>query len=90
LVSVTYITLVLTAKQDILYFLIVGYNLNTIKNTEALTDASREVVLEVNTGEIKYKLMSRHHNAGENHNTGIALSMWRTSNIWERQSQIKI
>jgi hypothetical protein len=39
-------------------------NINTIKkNTETLTDASKEVGLEVNTEKTKYMLLSRHQNA---------------------------
>jgi hypothetical protein len=46
-----------------------GDNISTIKkNTEALTNASNEVGLEVNTNKTKYMLMSSHQNAGQNHN----------------------
>jgi hypothetical protein len=48
-------------------------NINTIKkNTEAIIDASKEVGLEVNTEKTKYMLLSRHHNAGQNHNIKIS------------------
>jgi hypothetical protein len=40
------------------------------KNTETLTDASKEVGLEVEA-EANYTLLSRHMNAGQNHNTKI-------------------
>jgi hypothetical protein len=41
---------------------------NTIKkNTETSTDSSKEVGLEVNTEKTKYMLLSRHQNAGQNH-----------------------
>jgi hypothetical protein len=43
-------------------------NIDTIKkNTETLTDASKEVGLEVNTEKTKYMLLSRRQNAGKNH-----------------------
>jgi hypothetical protein len=43
-------------------------NIDTIeKNTRTLTDASKEVGLEVNTEKIKYMLLSHHKNAGQNH-----------------------
>jgi hypothetical protein len=38
-----------------------------MKNTEALTEASREVSLDVNTEKTKYKVMSRHQNAEQNY-----------------------
>jgi hypothetical protein len=36
------------------------------KNTQTLIDASKEVGLEVNGEKIKYMLLSRHQNAGQN------------------------
>jgi hypothetical protein len=43
---------------------LLGDNINTIqKNTEVLTDASKEDALEVNTEKTKYMLMSCHYNA---------------------------
>jgi hypothetical protein len=42
------------------------------KNTETLIDASREVVLEVNTEKTKYILLSHQQNAGKNHDIKIA------------------
>jgi hypothetical protein len=46
-----------------------GDNIDTIKkNTETLTDSSKEAGLEVNTEKIKYMFLSRHQNAGQNHN----------------------
>jgi hypothetical protein len=44
---------------------IVGENIETMKNTEALLDASKEVGLEVNPKKIKYMLMSRSQNIGQ-------------------------
>jgi hypothetical protein len=41
--------------------ILLGDNINTMKtNTEALIKAGKEVGLEVNTGETKYILLSRH------------------------------
>jgi hypothetical protein len=37
------------------------------KSRETLIDASKEVGLEVNTEKTKYMLLSRHKNAGQNH-----------------------
>jgi hypothetical protein len=37
------------------------------KNTETLTDASKEAGLEVNTEKTKYMLLFRHQNAEQNH-----------------------
>jgi hypothetical protein len=52
---------------------LLGDNIDTIKkNTETLIDAIKEVGLEVNTEKTKYMLLSRHQNAGQNHNTKIA------------------
>jgi hypothetical protein len=43
-------------------------NIDTIKkNTETLIDASKEVGLEINVEKTKYMLLSRNHNAGQNH-----------------------
>jgi hypothetical protein len=45
-----------------------GESTNTIKTqTEALLEANNNVGLEVNT-EIRYSVMSRHQNIGQNHN----------------------
>jgi hypothetical protein len=43
-----------------------------VKNTKTLIAASKEVGLEVNTEKIKYMLLSRHQNAGQNHDIKIA------------------
>jgi sorting nexin-29 len=51
---------------------LLGDNTDTIKkNTEALICASKEVCLEVNAEKTKYMLLSRHQNAGRNHNIKI-------------------
>jgi hypothetical protein len=48
-------------------------NINTIKkNTKTLIDSSKEVGLEVNAGKTEYRLLSRHQNAGQNHDIKIA------------------
>jgi hypothetical protein len=41
------------------------------KNTQTLFDAGKEVGLEVNTEKTKYMLLSRHQNAGQNHDIKI-------------------
>jgi hypothetical protein len=47
---------------------LLGDSVDTInKNTQTLIDASKEVGLEVNAEETKYMLLSRHQNAGQNH-----------------------
>ena len=44
-------------------------SLHTIqKNIEALVVASKEMGTEVNTVKIKYMIMSRDQNSGQNHN----------------------
>jgi hypothetical protein len=48
-------------------------NIDTImKNTETLTDASKEVGLEANAKKIKCMLLSCHQNAGQNHDIKTA------------------
>jgi hypothetical protein len=71
---------------------LLGDNTNTVKkNAETLIDASNEVGLEVNAKGTKYMLLTRHQNAGQNHNITIAnrsfenVAMRQSSNIWERQ-----
>jgi hypothetical protein len=39
------------------------------KNTQTLIDASKEVGLIVNADKTKHMLLSRHQNAGQNHDT---------------------
>jgi hypothetical protein len=68
-------------------------NMNTIRsNTEAPTDTTTGVVLEINRGKNKYMLMSHHQNVGQNYNTKTAIrSFIKVANInaWERQYKIK-
>jgi hypothetical protein len=42
------------------------------RNTQTLIVASKEVGLEINTKKTKYMLLSRHQNAGQNHDIWIA------------------
>jgi hypothetical protein len=64
-------------------------NTDTIKkNIETLIGASKDICLEVNTEKNKYMLLSRHQNAGQNHDIKIANRSFEnthSSNIWEQQ-----
>jgi hypothetical protein len=52
---------------------LLGDNINTIKkHTDAFFAARKEVGLEVNAEKTKYMLLSRHQNAGQNHDIKIA------------------
>jgi hypothetical protein len=54
---------------------ILGGNIRYHKKiTQTLTDASKEVGLEVNTEKIKYMLLSHHQNAGQSHDMKIGNS----------------
>jgi hypothetical protein len=51
---------------------LLGDNIDTLKkNTETLTDDSKEVDLEVNTEKTKYMLLCHDWNAGQNHDIKI-------------------
>jgi hypothetical protein len=50
---------------------LLGDNIDTIDNAETLTDASKEVGLEVNLEKTKYTLVSRDQNAGQNRDIKI-------------------
>jgi hypothetical protein len=45
---------------------------NNEENTETLTDANKEVGLEINAEKTKYMLLSRHQNSGKYHDIKIA------------------
>jgi hypothetical protein len=52
---------------------LLGDNIDTVKkNTETVTDANKEVGLEINVEKIKYMLLSRHQNVGHNQDIKIA------------------
>jgi hypothetical protein len=54
-------------------FWLVVQCLNQLRyNTETLVEASKEVGLEVNALKTNYMLLSRHQNAGQNHDIKIA------------------
>jgi hypothetical protein len=73
----TYQVLVYTGHVNLL-----GDNRDTInKNTQTFIITSKEVVLEFNTEKTKYMLLSRHQNAGQNHDIRIdkcVLKMWHS------------
>jgi hypothetical protein len=49
------------------------YNTDTMKkNTETLTDASKEVGLDINIEKAKYMFLSRHQNVGQNRGLKMA------------------
>jgi hypothetical protein len=51
---------------------LLGDNMDTVqKNTQTLTDASKEVGLEANTEETKYMLLSFRQTAEQNHDINI-------------------
>jgi hypothetical protein len=50
---------------------LLGDSINTIKeNIETLTEASRDIGLEINAEKTKYMIMSHHLNSGQNQNIG--------------------
>jgi hypothetical protein len=52
---------------------LLGDSVNTVKeNSETLLEASWDVRLEINAEKVKYMIMSRHPNSGQNNNIWIA------------------
>jgi xylose isomerase len=51
---------------------LLGDNRDNKENTETLIDVSQEVGLVVNTDKTMYMILSRHQNAGQNHDIKIA------------------
>jgi hypothetical protein len=52
---------------------LLGDNIDTIKkNRETVIDASKEFGLEIDAEKTKYMLLSRHQNAGQNHDIKMA------------------
>jgi hypothetical protein len=68
---------------------LLGDNVDTIKkNTETVTDASKEAGLEINVEKSKYMLLSRHQNVGQNRDIKITYRSFENvshSNMWGRQ-----
>jgi hypothetical protein len=63
---------------------LLGDNMDTImKNTETLTDTSKEPGLEINTEKTKCMLLSHHQNVGQNRDIKIA------NKSFENVSQLK-
>jgi hypothetical protein len=48
-----------------------GGNIDTIKNTEVLIDASKAISLEIKVEKTKYMLLPRHQNVGRNRDINI-------------------
>ena len=74
----------LNAKRQLLVYTddnILSGSIRTIKNTEALVVASKNVSLEVNAEKTKYVLMSGDQHGGKTHNINVdidALKRWKT------------
>jgi hypothetical protein len=64
--------------------------MNKFKYTETPIDASEEVDLEVNTEKTKYMLLSRHLNAGQNHNIKIVNRSFENLAKFKYLEQIKV
>jgi hypothetical protein len=75
------------AHQSLVYadeLHLLGENINYHKTSEALLEASGEAGLEVNAQKITYMVMSRHHNAGQNHN------LMRAKNFFRKFGEVRI
>jgi len=55
---------------------ILGRSIHTIKNTQALVLASKEIALAVKADKTKYMIISRDQNAGHSHNIKIDSSFF--------------
>jgi hypothetical protein len=67
---------------------LLGDNVDTIKNTETLIVASKEVGLEINVEKIMYVLLSHYQNAGHDHDikmVNISFENVARFRIWEQQ-----
>jgi hypothetical protein len=60
-----------------------GDNIDTIKNTDILIDASKEVGLEINIEEAKYMLVSHHQNVGQSWDIKIAKRSYETVSLFK-------
>jgi hypothetical protein len=49
-----------------------GYNIDALKNTETIIDASKEGGLDVNAEKAKYMSLFYHQNAGQDHDMKTA------------------
>jgi hypothetical protein len=64
---------------------LLGDNVDAIKNTQTLIDASKEIGLQVDAEKTKYMLLSRHQNAGQNHDIKIG----NTRSCFENVAQFR-
>jgi len=75
-------------------FNILGWSIHTKKkNAEALVVASKENGLEVNVDKTKYMVVSQDQDVGRSHSKCmlvVPFKGWKSSDIWEQPSQIKI
>jgi hypothetical protein len=66
------------------YSNLLGGNLDIIeRNTQTLTDTSKEDGLEVNSEKTKYMLLSHHYNAGQNHNVKISNRSFENAGMFQ-------